>query len=640
LIADGIVPSNEKQGYVLRSVLRRAVRFGLSLGLREPFLGQVAEAVIEKLGPYYPELARNRDFVQRVLRTEEEGFHQTLERGLPLIHEIVRQKKEAPPGHDTFLRPVGRGEIEVIPSLSSESNVIPAQNAFVLHGTYGITIDIIQDEAAEHNLQVDRAGFEEMLKADQLQSRAASAALFGTGAAAAEALAALGLPPTGFVGYQALSAGSEQTLEHPSTIVALLVGGQPADAVEDGQEAQAILMETPFYPEGGGQVGDAGEIAGEQGSLLVEDTQRPGGGVIVHRGKARGRLSVGDAVLARVDAARRADIMRNHTATHLLHAALRQVLGEHAAQAGSLVAPDRLRFDFSHLAPLSPEELRRVEELVNEKVLADLRVRPQETTYAQALAQGALAFFGEKYGDKVRVVEVCETPATTDAPCERAFSKELCGGTHCTATGQVGLFQIVSESSIGAGVRRIEAVTGRAAQGLVRRRLEALEAIARHLRTAPDRAAEKVASLAAELEQERRRSLSLERELLKSTMDSLLSKAQRVGEVRVVAARVPAGSPEALRQMGDWLRDQLGSAVIVLGAVANERPQFVAVVTPDLVAKGYHAGEILKAVAAIAGGGGGGRPDMAQAGGKDKSKLDEALRLVEKLVRERARPQP
>jgi alanyl-tRNA synthetase len=587
--------------------------------------------VTTKLGSFYPELVKNRDFVQRVLRTEEEQFHRTLESGLPLIQAIVHQKLNAPPDHDTLVRPVGRGEVEIVFSQAADPKIIPGQNAFVLHDTYGIPIDVTADVATEHGLSVDRASFEQRLAAHQLGSRAASAGRFSTGAAAAESLAALGLPPTRFVGYV--------TLEHQSTVVALLVGGQPVDAVEAGQEAQAVLMETPFYPEGGGQVGDAGEIAGDQGSLRVEDTQRPGAGIIVHSGKVTGRLAVGDAVTARVDAARRASVMSNHTATHLLHAALRQVLGEHVAQAGSLVAPDRLRFDFNHLAPLTPEELRRVEELVNEKVLADLPVRLRETTYSTAVAEGALAFFGEKYGDSVRVVEVCETPGAPESPCQRTFSKELCGGTHCGATGQVGLFLIVSESSVGAGLRRIEAVTGRSAYERVRQRADDLEAIANQIRTSPDRVLEKLAALAEELEQERRRSSALERELLKSTMDSLLEKVRRLNGVQVVAARVPAGSPEALRQMGDWLRDRLGSGIVVLGAVANDRQQFIAMVTPDLVAKGYHAGQILKAVAAVAGGGGGGRPDMAQAGGKDKAKLDDALRLVEKLVRERVRPQ-
>ena len=647
LIADGIVPSNTGRGYVLRRILRRAVRFGLALGLREPFLGQVAEAVIAKLGPFYPELVKNRDFVQRVIQAEENQAHETLESRLPLIHEIIRKKKEAPADRDTLLRPVGGGEVEVVPlpsgSPSGSQSVIPAQNAFVLHDTYGIPIEVTADVAAEHGFTVDREGFEQMLAAHRKGSRAASASHFGTGAAAAEALQALGLPPTRFVGYEApstgLRTGSGQALEHQSTIVALLVGGQPVEAAAEGEQVEAVLMETPFYPEGGGQVGDAGEITCAQGALRVTDTQRPGAGVILHRGTVvKGRLSLGDQVVARVDSGRRADIMRNHTATHLLHAALRQVLGEHVAQAGSLVAPDRLRFDFNHLAPLSTEELGRVEALVNEKVLADLGVHLRETDYAGALAEGALAFFGEKYGDRVRIVEVCELPGPVDAPCERAFSKELCGGTHCAATGQVGLFQIVSESSIGAGVRRLEAVSGRAAYERVRQRADSWEGIARQLRTGPDQVAEKVSALTEDLERERRRALTLERELLKSAMDSLLGKVQELGGVKVVAARVPAGSPEALRQMGDWLRDRLGSGIIVLGAIANDRPHFLAVITPDLVARGFHAGEMLKAVAAVAGGGGGGRPDMAQAGGKDKGKLDEALRLVERLVRDRLAP--
>jgi alanyl-tRNA synthetase len=381
--------------------------------------------------------------------------------------------------------------------------------------------------------------------------------------------------------------------------------GEP---IREGQ-VYIVLEDTPFYGEMGGQVGDTGEIRGPKGRFVVTNTVQMPPGIIVHQGRvAEGSLTVGDEVEAAVDEGRRLDIARNHTATHLLQSALRQVLGEHVQQRGSLVAPERLRFDFSHLAALTEEEIQKVTQIVNEKIRQNLRVYAEDMPYKKAIDEGAIALFDEKYGDKVRVVKVGET----------IISAELCGGTHVASTGEIGFFQIIGESSIGAGLRRIEAVTGKGAESYFNERLSDLQKIADNLE--------------AELDKERKRSLALERELARLRAESLLAQAEVVNGVTVLVAKVPSSRLEILREMSDFLREKLKSAVVVLGTVYEEKPAFLAAVTPDLVAKGYNAGEIVKQVAEVTGGSGGGKPGLAQAGGKDKKKLDEALKLVKSLI--------
>ncbi|MBI4200168.1 MAG: alanine--tRNA ligase [Chloroflexi bacterium] len=735
LIADGVVPSNEGRGYVLRRLIRRAIRFGHKLGLEgrpstssrrteqdvtvrgepvEPraLLSQVAEVVIQHMGDAYPELAGGREFVLRVLQLEEAQFANVIKNGMqdiegylsvvnatrgpeyqelgelitkdlveqfPDVSGSTRQKAErlvdrlenklaknlsqnsspatiGESGEEWAVNDI-RGNLLQLgllfshvqtgeplrwtPPLLSDNQlnqirlrfsdlkhsleVIPGLFAFRLHDTYGFPVEVTAEIAREHGLEVDVEGFQREMEAQQKRSRAASG--FGTGLEALRPYEALGVGGTRFLGYETTTA--------PSVVVGLLVDGVSAEAASEGQRLEIVLRETPFYPEGGGQVGDAGRIEGPGGLVQVEDTQAPLAGLIVHRGRVvRGAIAVGETVAATVDAERRRDTACNHTATHLLHAALRQVLGTHVRQAGSLVAPDRLRFDFTHVSPLSKEELSKVEELANDRIWANVPVRKRESTYRQAIADGALAFFGERYADQVRVVEVANGPSTSSGQAG-PFSLEVCGGTHVQATGDIGLVHILSESGIGSGMRRIEAVTGRAALALVREREGLLERLARKVESAPQELEGKVASLVEELARLRRELAARERESSRQQAQQLLEQVQTVDGLRVVAGQAQVGSSDALREAGDWLRDKLGSGVVVLGAVVQGKPMLLAMVTPDLVGQGFHAGEIVKEAAKVMGGGGGGRPEMAQAGGRDVGKLEEALQRAVDAVRRR-----
>ena len=476
---------------------------------------------------------------------------------------------------------------------------------FVLHDTYGFPMELTREIVREHGFTTDEEGFEREMEAQRERARAARDAVVY--AVPAEATAEAKTP---FLGYE--------TLTTETTVVGLLAGptgsdsarrsGGQAESAAKGEAAEVILRETPFYAEAGGQVGDRGEIVGPHGRVRVEDTQRDADGRIFHHGRVvEGRIAVNDAVVAQVDPARRYDTMRNHTATHLLHAALRRVLGTHVRQAGSLVTPDRLRFDFIHMEAVKPEELGEIQRIVNEKIRADLPVTTRLSSSDAATAEGVLAFFDEKYGDVVRVVETREDG-------ER-FSAELCGGTHCLSTGQIGLCLVVGESSIGAGMRRIEALTGRGAEAYVAERLAALQSASRLMGVAPQELEPKLSSLLDELETARKHVQALERAVAAPAAAGLVERAQSVDDVAVLAARVEAPSQDALRHMGDILRQRLGSAVIVLATTLDERPAFVAMVTPDLVKRGLDAGHILKQVASAVGGGGGGRPEMAQGRG-------------------------
>ena len=732
LIADGVVPGNEGRGYVLRRVIRRAIRYGRRLGL-ESFLAPVAETVIQEMGGVYAELASGREFVLNVLAQEEEQFGRVMHDGFNIIDVISKEAarwrrgsgwEEAASNRVMELYPEGefhddalskyeelvkhtveafslpRPELALsnldeirsqserlfgeIPSGSSQAvtlqqaytygpirqalerlpgsgttdwgvalirleelqhafheaekreRVIAGPVIFLLYDTYGFPAEVTAEIAREHGLSVDMEGFEREMEAQREHSRS-KGQKFGGDLDAQRRYEQF--PRTTFLGYETTTA--------PSEVVGLLVtapspsvppqGGNPerkesplmasVEKAEESQEVEVVLRETPFYAEGGGQVGDAGEIEGPKGVIQVEDTQSPVAGLIVHRGRvAKGQVAVGETVVATVDRQRRQDAARNHTATHLLHAALRQVLGTHVRQAGSLVAPDRLRFDLTHVSPLSKEELRQVEHLTNEKIRENVPVRKRETTYRAAIADGALAFFGDKYGDEVRVVEVANG---------EVFSLEVCGGTHVNATGDVGYCHVVGESGIGAGMRRIEAVTGRAAEALAREQAELLERVARELESSPRDLEARVASLTQEMARLRREVAAGERETSRREAQELLGRVQEVEGIKVVAERAHVSSAEALRETGDWLRDKLGSGVIVLGAVVNDRPTVMAMVTKDLVGRGLHAGEIVKAAAGVMGGGGGGRPEMAQAGGRSTERLDDALgKAVEVVARQ------
>jgi len=586
LIADGVIPSNEGRGYVLRRVLRRTALFGRRLGLDKPFIGEVAEATIEQMGHIYPEIVQRQGFILQVIENEEARFSETLSTGLELLDGIMEE------------------------AASKGRHKILGKQAFKLYDTYGFPVELTTEIAADRGFSVDLAGFEKEM--DKQRERAKAVPKFRL---AKKETWSIYDQVTPFVGYH--------SLKHKSNIISLLVDNESTGTIKEGQEAGLILETTPFYGEMGGQVGDTGEIRGPTGRFLVTNTIRVPPDIIIHQGKVvEGYLSAGDEVEAEVDRERRLDIARNHTATHLLQSALRQVLGEHVQQRGSLVAPDRLRFDFSHLTALTNEEIEQVSRIVNERIRQNLRVYDEDIPYKKAVEEGAIALFDEKYGDVVRVVKIGET----------IVSAELCGGTHVASTGEIGFFHIISESSIGAGLRRIEAVSGRGAEAYISQRLSDLQHIAQSLGASSEEARDKLSNLVSELESERRQSLALERELAKKIAESLLTQAEVINGVTVLAARVPSLRMQSMREMSDFLRDRLKSAVVVLGTVYEDKPAFIAAVTPDLVARGYHAGEIVKQVARVTGGSGGGKPSLGQAGGKDKKKLDEALRLVKSLI--------
>ena len=600
LISDGVIPGNEGRGYVLRRLIRRAVRFGRKLGLTEPFLKEVADAVILRMGDAHPDLVQNRAFILRILEGEEQQFGRVMEQGLNIMEEALT----ATNGH---------------------GGVLSGALAFTMYDTYGFPVEETQDIARERGLTVDMDAFEREMAAQRERGRAATEArLGGGGEAKIFKYRDLGVGRVTFVGYDRLTQQTE--------VLALLTpDGDALSSAEAGQDVEVVLQETPFYAEGGGQVGDTGAILSLRGHVDVSDTQSPMDGLIVHRARVRsGAIAPGDEVEARVDRERRMDVARNHSSTHLLHEALRRVLGSHVRQAGSLVAPDRLRFDFTHVQAMTPDEVREVERLVNDQVRRNAASVRNELTYTKALEAGYLAFFGDKYGETVRVIDMgLDDP---DTVATEPFSREVCGGTHLDRPGEVGLFLITSESSIGSGIRRVEAVTGRAAESMARNNLATLESAAQRLETTPTDVEARIEALKAQLDAERRRAESLERANARAEAAGLVSMARDVGGVSVVSARVAAPSADVLREMAVHLRDRLGSGVVMLGAVANEKPMLVSMVTPDLVEKGLNAATLVREVAAAVGGGGGGKPDMAQAGGSKPEKLEEALALTPDLV--------
>jgi alanyl-tRNA synthetase len=586
LVGDGVLPSNEGRGYVLRRILRRAVRHGKLLGREEPFLEEIARVVVGLMGEQYGELMDREGFILGVLGQEERGFQHTLAVGSALLEDLIAEAAAE-----------ARGEI-------------PAEEVFRLYDTYGFPVELTREVAAERGLALDEEGFE-MAMAEQ-RKRAREAQTFGL-AKQSEFYRPFDLPDTEFLGYE--------TLETTAEVISLARDGQVVDEVVEGDEVEVVLGETPFYAEAGGQVSDKGVFANVDGEILVVDTQSPLPGLIVHYGSiARGRIRRGDFILAKVDKDKRLDVARNHTATHLLHKALREVLGEHAQQAGSEVAPDKLRFDFTHLQAVTGDELEEIQEQVNAKIRDNLSVVTQIADYQTAIASGAFAIFGEKYGDRVRIV------STGD------YTRELCGGTHLEATGQIGLFHILNEASIGRGLRRIEAVTGRGAEEYVQQILSLLDGAASMLGTSSAEVEAKVSALLSKVESQQKEMLELRRQLARMEMTRVLEEVREVDGVRVLAAEVEAASMETLREMADWLRDSIGSSVIVLGAVMKGKPGFVASVTPDLVDQGLKADRLIREVAAVVGGSGGGRATLAQAGGKDSQRMGEALSVVGKLV--------
>ncbi|GGG83889.1 alanine--tRNA ligase [Paenibacillus radicis (ex Gao et al. 2016)] len=586
-VGDGVMPSNEGRGYIIRRLLRRAVRYGKTIGIDRPFLYELTSTVGEVMGVYYPEVVEKREFIERVIRTEEERFHETLSDGLTMLSELVEAARKA------------------------GSTEINGDDAFKLYDTYGFPFDLTEDFASENGLTVDRAGFDAAMEGQRERARAARQ---DTGSMKVQGgpLGELTVKSE-FVGYNELVT--------ESAITAIVIDDALVDLAGEGSKVLVLLDRTPFYAESGGQIGDRGTITGKGFELQVEDvTKAPHGQNVHHAVVVSGTVRTGEKVEATVARSVREDIIKNHTATHLLHKALKEVLGDHVNQAGSLVEADRLRFDFSHFGSITPEELTEIERRVNEQVWLGTGVVIESKAIADAKAMGAMALFGEKYGDVVRVVQVGK------------YSIELCGGCHVANTSQIGLFKLLGESGIGSGVRRIEAVTGRHAYSYMEGQLDLLKQASSLLKSNANDVPKRIEALFGQVKELGRENESLQAKLSRIEAGSLEDQAKTVGEVTVLAAKVSAPSMDALRGIADELKLKLPSAVIVLGAVQEDKVNLVAAVSADLVKKGYHAGKIIKEAAVHCGGSGGGRPDMAQAGGKDASKLEEALKLAEELV--------
>ena len=584
LVADGVMPSNEGRGYVLRRIMRRAIRFGVKLGLKEPFLWRAADSVVDEMGEAYAELQQRRSFIEEVVRAEEERFSRTLDRGLVLLEK----------------------------ELAQEPGTLPGKVVFTLYDTYGFPPDLTELIAAEREVGLDMAGYDACM-AEQKQK--GKLAWGGSGdEKAAQVLVDLAgqVGATRFTGYDGDTGSSE--------ILAIVSEGHRVERLASGGQAVLLMAATPFYAESGGQIGDHGQLRFEGGSVRISDVTKGPGDLFLHHGVVEtGTLTVGSAVEQTVDGGRRDLTRLNHSATHLLHSALKQVLGDHVEQKGSLVDPDRLRFDFSHHKPVSPKELERIEDLVYARIMANDPVQTDIKELEEARAAGAMALFGEKYGDRVRVVTM------------GAFSTELCGGTHARRTGDIGLFRVTSENGIAAGVRRIEGVTGPGAMAYVRRRdgmaIEAAQALRTPLEQLPATLERMVADrkgLERELE-------ALKLELARAAGGDLTDQARQAEGFMVLAAELP-GDANTLQQEADRLRNQLGSSIVVLGSRSDGTVVLVAAVSKDIAGKKAHAGNVVREAAKIVGGGGGGRPDFARAGGKDGDKLPEALAKVYSLM--------
>jgi len=580
-ISDGVIPSNEGRGYVVRRILRRALRFGYKLGLREPFLYRGISVVVKIMGEAYPELRMTEEFTKGVVRGEEERFMKVLRTGSEAVEEMVLRAFEK--GRSTL-----RGE-----------------DVFRAYDTYGFPLDLLEEIARERGLSIDVEGFRREMERQRERARKHFTAGDGPEPVYLH-LKEMG-KTTKFMGYR--------TYELESDVIALIRGEGMRDEVREGEDAELVLRETPFYPEGGGQVGDRGTIQTDRALFEVKDTRSPVEGVIIHRGKVvKGVFHVGERVFAKIDRERREDVMRNHTATHLLHAALRDVLGEHVRQAGSLVADKYLRFDFTHPSSLSWEELQKIEELVNEKIRENLPVEIREMSYEEAIRSGAIAIFEEKYGDRVRVVSAGE------------FSKELCGGTHVSRTGDIGYFKVISESSVGAGMRRIVAQTGRWA---VRKAFEdraLLQSISAYLNAGEEDILKKIESLKRELKEKEREVVKLRQKLLKSTMESSVRKEQ-VGDYNLYWGVFKDLEVGELRNLADMLRNKTGKDVVFLVSEKDHRLSTILALSKGISDR-LSANDLIKEVGRALGGGGGGRRDMAQGGGTNRKGVDEALKII------------
>ncbi|MDE3839712.1 alanine--tRNA ligase [Bacillus methanolicus] len=587
-VGDGALPSNEGRGYVIRRLLRRAVRYAKQINIDRPFMFELVPTVGEIMNDYYPEVQEKTEFIQKVIKNEEERFHETLHEGLAILANVIKKEKE------------------------KGSRIISGLDVFRLYDTYGFPVELTEEYAEEEGMGIDHEGFEKEMENQRERARSARQDV-GSMQVQGGVLGDI-KEESKFIGYDQLEANA--------TVLVIVKDGQLVEEATAGDEVQFILDVTPFYAESGGQIADEGTIVSDGLVVQVNDVQKAPNGQHLHRAVVKeGTLKKGQQVRAAINEHNRGKIIKNHTATHLLHQALKDVLGDHVNQAGSFVGPDRLRFDFSHFGQIQPEELEKIETIVNEKIWRNFDVEIDYKPIDEAKAMGAMALFGEKYGDIVRVVQVGD------------YSLELCGGCHVPNTSVIGLFKIVSESGIGAGTRRIEAVTGEAAYQLLNEQIGILKEAASKLKTNPRDVAARIDTLLAEMKQLQRENESLSAKLGNIEARNLASSAKEVNGIKFIAAKVQAADMNNLRNMADDLKQKLGSVIVVLASVHDGKVNIIAGITKDLIEKGYHAGKLVKEVATRCGGGGGGRPDMAQAGGKDPNKIDSALQFVEEWIK-------
>ncbi|MGN4739606.1 alanine--tRNA ligase [Bacillus cereus group sp. MYBK227-1] len=587
-VGDGALPSNEGRGYVLRRLLRRAVRYSKKLNINRPFMFELVPVVGEVMKDFYPEVLEKKDFIAKVVKNEEERFHETLHDGEAILAEVIAKAKE------------------------EKTTVISGVDAFRLYDTYGFPIELTEEYAEEAGMTVDHEGFENEMEKQRERARAARQdvdSMQVQGGVLGEIKVA-----SEFVGYG--------TVATESNVVALVKNGEYTDSLQAGEEGQLILDVTPFYAESGGQIADRGYLLADGVKVLVKDVQKAPNGQNLHKVVVEeGTLTKSAAVKAIIDTKNRSSVVKNHTATHLLHQALKDVLGTHVNQAGSLVTSERLRFDFSHFGQVQADELEKIERMVNEKIWESIDVEISQKAIEEAKEMGAMALFGEKYGDVVRVVQVGD------------YSLELCGGCHVDNTASIGIFKIVAESGIGAGTRRIEAVTGKSAYELMNDQVGLLKEAAGKMKTNPKDILTRVDGLFAEVKQLQKENESLAAKLSNIEAGNLTDSVMTVDGVNVLAAKVNVADMNNLRTMMDDLKNKLESAVVVLASVNDDKVNILAGVTKDLISQGYHAGKLVKEVASRCGGGGGGRPDMAQAGGKNPAQVEEALAFVQEYVK-------
>ncbi|MCT4565382.1 MAG: alanine--tRNA ligase [Maledivibacter sp.] len=594
MVSDGILPSNEGRGYVLRRLLRRAARHGKILGIEESFLAGLTDKVMDVYGESYPEIVERKDYIKKILSVEEEKFQKTIDQGIEKLKDYIHQM------------------------MLSDEKILLGEEAFKLYDTYGFPLDLTKEILEEENIGIDIEGFNREMEKQRERARAARKDMEELGWESGHEIEIGEKAKSDFIGYDNFSIYT--------TVLGLIKDGKMVDEVREGDEVSIILESTPLYPEGGGQVGDTGVIYNEDAKIEVSNSSKLKSGAIehiVHKGiVVKGSFKNDEEVKVIVDMERRMNTTRNHTATHLLHKALKEVLGSHVEQAGSLVTPEKLRFDFTHFEAVSREDLIKVEERVNEQIFEALDVDIKNTSIDEAKKIGAMALFGEKYGETVRVVSVGD------------FSIELCGGTHVLNSSEIGMFKILSEAGVAAGVRRIEAITGKEIYKYISYLDNRLKGISGILKANINDIEGKIETLNNDMKKLQKENESLKNKLASGSMDDILETSKEINGINVVASKIPNLDMDSLRNLGDKLKDELNSCLIVLASDKDGKVNLVAMASEDSVKRGVHAGKIIKEVAKITGGGGGGRPNMAQAGGRDASKIDDALSKVEELVKQ------